>query len=124
MKAAVGGLADETADADTRTRSLKSALDLLSGGQISLQAAKAKVNSAVLDLQEGSKSVNRGQGYGGKQLVNEDKTLNTTTRNGQQLYTQLTALSDAAADASVATYDLAVPTARRCPRRWRRPAGR
>jgi TP901 family phage tail tape measure protein len=107
LKAAVGGLADQTADADTRTRSLKSALDLLSGGQISLQAAEAKVNSAVLDLQEGSKNVNRGQGYGSKQLVNEDKTLNTTTRNGQQLYTQLTALSDAAADASVATFDLA-----------------
>ncbi|MFB1044171.1 phage tail tape measure protein [Streptomyces chrestomyceticus] len=108
LKAAVGGLADETADADTRTRSLKSALDLLSGGQISLQAAKAKVNSAVLDLKEGGKDVNRDQGYGGRQLVNQDKTLNTTTRNGQQLYTQLTALSDAAADASVATYDLAV----------------
>ncbi|MFK0279824.1 phage tail tape measure protein [Streptomyces sp. NPDC090499] len=107
LKAAVGGLADETADADTRTRSLKSALDLLSGGQISLQAAEAKVNSAVLDVQEGSTGVNRQQGYGGRQLVNEDKTLNTTTRNGQQLYTQLTALSDAAADASVATYDLA-----------------
>ncbi|MFJ9617831.1 phage tail tape measure protein [Streptomyces noursei] len=107
LKTAVGGLADETADADTRTRSLKSALDLLSGGQISLQAAKAKVNSAVLDLKEGSQNVNQGQGYGGKQLINPDKTLNTTTRNGQQLYTQLTALSDAAADASVATYDLA-----------------
>ncbi|WP_405807335.1 phage tail tape measure protein [Streptomyces sp. NBC_01187] len=107
LKSAVGGLADETADADTRTRSLKSALDLLSGGQISLQAAKAKVNSAVLDLKEGGKNVNRSQGYGGKQLVNKDKSLNTTTRNGQQLYTQLTALSDAAADASVATFDLA-----------------
>lgn len=107
LKSAVGGLADETADADTRTRSLKSALDLLSGGQISLQAAKAKVNSAVLELKEGGKNVNRDQGYGGKQLVNEDKTLNTTTRNGQQLYTQLTSLSDAAADASVATFDLA-----------------
>ncbi len=108
LKAAVGGLADETADADTRTRALKSALDLLSGGQISLQAAQAKVNSAVLDLQEGGQNVSRDQGYGGRQLVNEDKTLNTTTRNGQQLYTQLTALSDAAADASVATYDLAL----------------
>ncbi|MBC9724950.1 phage tail tape measure protein [Streptomyces sp. TRM68367] len=108
LKAAVGGLADETADADTRTRALKSALDLLSGGQISLQAAQAKVNSAVLDLQEGGQDVSRDQGYGGRQLVNEDKTLNTTTRNGQQLYTQLTALSDAAADASVATYDLAL----------------
>ncbi|MFI9391888.1 phage tail tape measure protein [Streptomyces bauhiniae] len=107
LKQAVGGLADQTADADTRTRSLKSALDLLSGGQISLQAAKAKINSAVLDLKDGSKNVDRTQGYGGTQLVNQDKTLNTTTRNGQGLYTQLTALSDAAADASVATFDLA-----------------
>ncbi|MGW2320141.1 phage tail tape measure protein [Streptomyces sp. NPDC001680] len=107
LKTAVGGLADETADADTRTRSLKSALDLLSGGQISLQAARAKVNSAVLDVQEGSRNVDRGQGFGGRQLVNQDRTLNTTTRNGQALYTQLTALADAAADASVATYDLA-----------------
>ncbi|MDX3224566.1 phage tail tape measure protein [Streptomyces sp. ME19-01-6] len=107
LKMAVGGLADETADADQRTRSLKDALDLLSGGQISLQAARAKVNSAVLDLKEGGRNVSRDQGYGGKQLVNEDQTLNTTTRNGQQLYTQLTALSDATADAAVATYDLA-----------------
>ncbi|MFE7780626.1 phage tail tape measure protein [Streptomyces nigrescens] len=107
LKTAVGGLADETADADTRTRSLRSALDLLSGGQISLQAAKAKVNSAVLELKDGGKHVDRKEGFGGKQLVNKDKTLNTTTRNGQQLYTQLTTLSDAAADASVATYDLA-----------------
>lgn len=107
LKAAVGGLADQTADADTRTRSLKSALDLLSGGQISLQAAKAKVNSAVLDLREGSGNITPERGYGGRQLVNQDKTLNTTTRNGQQLYTQLTSLSDAAADAAVATYDLA-----------------
>ncbi|MGD6751940.1 phage tail tape measure protein [Streptomyces sp. BH105] len=106
LKQAVGGLADQTADADTRTRSLKSALDLLSGGQISLQAAEAKVNSAVLDLKDGSKNVDRRQGYG-TQLVNDDKTLDTTTRNGQGLYTQLTALSDAAADASVATFDLA-----------------
>ncbi|MFE0190729.1 phage tail tape measure protein [Streptomyces sp. NPDC058989] len=107
LKNAVGGLADETADADQRTRSLKDALDLLSGGQISLQAAKAQVNSAVLDLKDRGKNVNREQGYGGKQLVNRDKSLNTTTRNGQQLYSQLTALSDAAADASVATYTLA-----------------
>ncbi|MBY8884788.1 phage tail tape measure protein [Streptomyces sp. PTM05] len=107
LKAAVGGLADETADADQRTRSLKDALDLLSGGQISLQAARAKVNSAVLDLKDSDTNVDRSQGYGAPQLVNSDDTLNTTTRNGQQLYTQLTALSDAAADASVATYSLA-----------------
>lgn len=51
--------------------------------------------------------VDRGKGYGGRELVNEDDTLNTSSRNGQQLYTQLTSLSDAAADASVAAYALA-----------------
>ncbi|MDI3417980.1 phage tail tape measure protein [Streptomyces luteolus] len=107
LKTAVGALADETADADQRTRALKDALDLLSGGQISLQAAKARVNSAVLDLNESADTVDRDQGYGGKQLVNKDDTLNTTTRNGQQLYTQLTSLSDAAADAAVSAYSLA-----------------
>ncbi|WP_425834193.1 phage tail tape measure protein [Streptomyces fractus] len=116
LKTAVGGLADETADADTRTRSLKSALDLLSGGQISLQAARAKVNSAVLDLKDSSQGVNREQGYGGRQLVNHDNTLNTTTRNGQQLYTQLTSLSDAAADAAVASYSLAQQNGESLPR--------
>lgn len=107
LKTAVGGLADETADADQRTQDLKNALDLLSGGQISLQAARAKVNSAVLDLKDSDSTVDRSQGFGSKQLVNNDRTLNTTTRNGQQLYNQLTALSDAAADATVATYSLA-----------------
>ncbi|MBC9717806.1 phage tail tape measure protein [Streptomyces sp. TRM66268-LWL] len=107
LKTAVGELSDETADADQRTRALKDALDLLSGGQISLQAAKARVNSAVLDLDESAGSVDRAQGYGGKQLVNKDDTLNTTTRNGQTLYTQLTSLSDAAADAAVSAYALA-----------------
>ena len=108
LKTAVGGLADETANADQRTRSLKKALDLLSGGQISMQAARAQVNSAVLNLKDSVKAgVDRGQGYGGKQLLNSNNTLNTATRNGQQLYTQLTALADAAADASVSAYSLA-----------------
>ncbi|MER7047955.1 phage tail tape measure protein [Streptomyces jumonjinensis] len=106
LKTAVSGLADETADADQRTRSLKDALDLLSGGQVSLQAARARVNAAVLDLREGGKDVDRQRGYGGD-LVNPDKTINTTSRNGQQLYSQLTSLSDAAADATMATYSLA-----------------
>ncbi|MFB6643167.1 phage tail tape measure protein [Streptomyces chartreusis] len=108
LKSAMAGLADETADADTRTRSLKDALDLLSGGEISLQAAHARVNSAVSDLTESADTVDRSKGYGGGQLVNKgDGTVNTTTRNGQQLYTQLTSLSEAAADASVSVYALA-----------------
>ncbi|MGC9539978.1 phage tail tape measure protein [Streptomyces sp. UG1] len=107
LKDAVGRLADRTADADTRTRALKDALDLLSGGSISLQAAEARVNSAILDVNEAlADGIDKADGFG-KVLLNNNGTLNTTTRNGQQLYQSLTSLSDAAADASVSAYALA-----------------
>ncbi|WP_316749241.1 phage tail tape measure protein [Streptomyces herbicida] len=107
LKAAVGALADQTADADQRTRALKDALDLLSGGSISLQAAEARVNSAVLDVNEAlADGIDKADGYG-KALLNNNGTLNTATRNGQRLYQSLTSLSDAAADASVSAYALA-----------------
>ncbi|MEU3046226.1 phage tail tape measure protein [Streptomyces sp. NPDC006984] len=107
LKTAVGALADKTADADTRTRALKDALDLLSGGSISLQAAEARVNSAILNVNEAlDDGIDKADGYG-KALLNNNGTLNTTTRNGQQLYQSLTSLSDAAADAAVSAYALA-----------------
>ncbi|MFI1563853.1 phage tail tape measure protein [Streptomyces sp. NPDC020490] len=107
LKKAVGELADTTADADTRTRALKDALDLLSGGSISLQAAEARVNSAVLDVNEALEhGVDKADGFG-RALLSSNGTLNTTTRNGQQLYQSLTSLSDAAADAAVSAYSLA-----------------
>ncbi|KPI15657.1 phage tail tape measure protein, TP901 family [Actinobacteria bacterium OK074] len=107
LKTAVGELADTTADADTRTRALKDALDLLSGGSISLQAAEARVNSAVLDVNEALENgIEKADGFG-KALLTSSGTLNTTTHNGQQLYQSLTSLSDAAADASVSAYALA-----------------
>lgn len=107
LKAAVGALADRTADADQRTRALKDALDLLSGGSVSLQAAEARVNSAVLDVNEAlADGIDKADGYG-KALLNNNGTLNTATRNGQRLYQSLTSLSNAAADASVSAYALA-----------------
>ncbi|MFD3926533.1 phage tail tape measure protein [Streptomyces sp. NPDC058614] len=107
LKTAVGALADTTADADTRTRALKDALDLLSGGSISLQAAEARVNSAVLDVNEAlADGIDKADGFG-KALLNNNGTLNTASHNGQQLYQSLTSLSDAAADASVSAYALA-----------------
>ncbi|WP_236244220.1 phage tail tape measure protein [Streptomyces sp. CC210A] len=107
LKAAVGALADRTADADQRTRALKDALDLLTGGSISLQAAEARVNSAILNVNEAlDNGIDKADGFG-KALLNNNGTLNTTTRNGQQLYQSLTSLSDAAADAAVSAYALA-----------------
>ncbi|MDX3749622.1 phage tail tape measure protein [Streptomyces sp. AK08-02] len=107
LKTAVSALADKTADADTRTRALKDALDLLSGGSISLQAAEARVNSAVLDVNEAlADGIDKADGFG-RALLNNNGTLNTASHNGQQLYQSLTSLSDAAADASVSAYALA-----------------
>ncbi|WP_149183321.1 phage tail tape measure protein [Streptomyces sp. TRM49041] len=107
LKTAVGALADKTADADTRTRALRDALDLLSGGSISLQAAEARVNSAILNVNEAlDDGIDKADGFG-EALLNSNGTLNTTSRNGQQLYQSLTSLSDAAADAAVSAYALA-----------------
>ncbi|WP_405999402.1 phage tail tape measure protein [Streptomyces sp. NBC_00829] len=115
LKTAVGALADKTADADTRTRALKTALDLLSGGSISLQAAEARVNNAILDVNEAlADGIDKADGFG-KALVGNNGSLNTATRNGQQLYQSLTSLSDAAADASVSAYALAQQNSKTLP---------
>ncbi|WP_406354275.1 phage tail tape measure protein [Streptomyces sp. NBC_00658] len=115
LKTAVGALADKTADADQRTRALKDALDLLSGGSISLQAAEARVNDAILSLNEAmDDGIDKADGFG-KKLLSNNGTLNTATRNGQQLYQSLTSLSDAAADASVSAYALAQQNGRSLP---------
>lgn len=107
LTAAVGELADTTSDADRRTRALRDALDLLSGGTLSYQAAQARVNAAVLSLNEAhEQGIDEAKGFG-DELLNNVGALSTVTRNGQQLYDQLTSLSEAAADASMAAYGLA-----------------
>ncbi|WP_330328173.1 phage tail tape measure protein [Streptomyces pseudovenezuelae] len=107
LKGAVSALADKTADADTRTRALKDALDLLSGGSVSLQAAQARVNEAITNANESlADGVDKANGWG-KALVNANGTLNTTTRNGQSLFNTLTSLADGSASAATAAYDFA-----------------
>jgi TP901 family phage tail tape measure protein len=107
LKDAVAALADKTADADTRTRALKDALDLLSGGSVSLQAAQARVNEAITNANEAlADGVDKANGWG-KALINANGTLNTTTRNGQSLFSTLTSLADGSASAATAAYDFA-----------------
>ncbi|MFC8008653.1 phage tail tape measure protein [Streptomyces cinereoruber] len=108
LKTAVGQLADKTADADTRTRALREALDLLSGGSVSLQAAQARVNDAVLKATEAmSAGIDHADGYG-KQLIGMNGTISTVTRNGQQLFDTFNTIADASASAAVAAYDFAI----------------
>ena len=107
LKDAVGALADKTADADSRTRALRDALDLLSGGSVSLQAAQARVNEAITNANEAIKDgIDKTSGYG-KALLNTNGTLNTTSKNGQNLFNTLTTLADGSASAATAAYDFA-----------------
>ncbi|WP_448333494.1 phage tail tape measure protein [Streptomyces sp. DSM 41534] len=107
LKDAVGELADKTADADSRTRALRQSLDLLSGGSISLQAAEARVNEAITQANEAMKDgIDKSQGYG-KALLQSNGSINTTTKNGQDLFNTLNNLTDASGTAAIAAYDLA-----------------
>jgi len=107
LKDAVAALADKTADADSRTRALRDALDLLSGGSVSLQAAQARVNEAVTNANEAmAAGINKADGFG-KALLNANGTLNTTTKNGQQLFSTFNTIADGASNAAVAAFDFA-----------------
>ncbi|MGW2739129.1 phage tail tape measure protein [Streptomyces sp. NPDC001288] len=107
LKTAVAALADKTADADSRTRALRDALDLLSGGSISLQAAQARVNEAITNANEAMKDgIDKTAGYG-KALLQTNGSLNTTTKNGQALFNTLNTVSDGAANAAIAAFDFA-----------------
>ncbi|MET8746303.1 phage tail tape measure protein [Streptomyces sp. NPDC004728] len=107
LKDAVSALADKTADADSRTRALRDALDLLSGGSVSLQAAQARVNEAVTQANEAmADGVDKADGWG-KALVDANGALDTTTKNGQSLFNTLNSIADSSSSAAVAAYDFA-----------------
>ncbi|WP_030756538.1 phage tail tape measure protein [Streptomyces sp. NRRL F-5135] len=107
LKDAVAALADKTADADSRTRALRDALDLLSGGSVSLQAAQARVNEAITQANEAmAAGIDRSNGWG-KQLIGIGGALDTTTKNGQQLFNTLNSIADSSASAALAAYDFA-----------------
>ncbi|MFF2731773.1 phage tail tape measure protein [Streptomyces sp. NPDC058008] len=107
LKDAVAALADKTADADSRTRALRDALDLLSGGSVSLQAAQARVNQAISQANDAmADGVTKADGWG-KALIGANGALDTTTKNGQQLFSTLDTIADSSASASVAAFDFA-----------------
>jgi len=107
LKTAVAGLAETTGDADDRTRALKQALDLLSGGTLDYQAAELQLNTAISNANDQlADGVKEADGWG-KSLLNANGTLNTVTKNGQQLYNSLTDITDSTTAAAQAAFDLA-----------------
>lgn len=107
LKDAVSALADKTADADSRTRALRDALDLLSGGSVSLQAAQARVNEAITNANESIKDgIAKTDGFGNA-LVKANGQLDTSTKNGQALFNTFNTIADGASNAAIAAYDFA-----------------
>ncbi|GAA2439895.1 hypothetical protein [Streptomyces glaucus] len=94
LQAAVQTFSDKTKTADDRTGALKRALDALNGNTQSFHDAQAQLNAVMLQVDDTMKgSIERADGWG-KALVGADGLVNTATRNGQTLNTQLQELRD------------------------------
>ncbi|GBQ03925.1 hypothetical protein SSP531S_54040 [Streptomyces spongiicola] len=94
LSAAVQGFGDKTQSADTRVDALKRALDALNGNSQSFHDATAQLNAVMLQIDQTMQgNIERSEGWG-KALIDSDGLVNTATRNGQTLNSQLTELRD------------------------------
>ncbi|MFF7838766.1 hypothetical protein ACFZC6_08120 [Streptomyces ossamyceticus] len=94
LQAAVQGFSDKTQTADHRVDSLKRALDALNGNTQSFHDATTQLNAVMLQIDETMKgNIERSDGWG-KSLIDSDGLVNTASRNGQTLNSQLTELRD------------------------------
>ncbi|MFD3514917.1 hypothetical protein [Streptomyces sp. NPDC058657] len=95
LQAAVKNFGDKTQAADQRVDSLKAALDALSGNTQSLHDAETRLNAVMLQVGDTMKgNIAKSDGWG-QSLVATDGMVNTTTRNGQALNSQLGEMRDA-----------------------------
>ncbi|GHG80164.1 hypothetical protein [Streptomyces griseocarneus] len=95
LQAAVQGFSDKTKSADERVDALRRALNALNGNQQSFHDATAQLNSVMLQIDDTMKgNIDKAEGWG-QALVDNDGLVNTATRNGQSLNSQLSELRDA-----------------------------
>lgn len=108
LSAAVLTLKDTASDAESRMRALKDIMDALSGDQLTLEEAQAKVNSQLINLNElAGSGTDRMQGWGNA-LVDANGKINTMLPNGQSLFGTLKSLRDESVGVAQATYDMAI----------------
>ncbi|MEU5978438.1 hypothetical protein [Streptomyces sp. NPDC047315] len=94
LQSAVQGFSDKTKSADERVDSLKRALDALHGNTQSLHAAQSQLNAVMLQIDDTMKSnTDKANGWG-EALVASNGLVDTSTRNGQALNSQLMELRD------------------------------
>lgn len=94
LQAAVQGFSDKTKGADERVDALKRALNELQGNTQSFHDAETQLNAVMLQIDDTMKgNIEKADGWG-KKLVDNDGLVNTATKNGQNLNSQLTDLRD------------------------------
>lgn len=107
FKDTVAVLGDATADADTKARALKDALDALSGGKLNLERATAQLNERLAGLGElFGENLDKTKGWGAE-LLNADGSINTVTENGRRLFDSMEGISESMAGVAQATFDAA-----------------
>lgn len=108
LAAAMKVLSSNTADADSRARALKSALDALSGGNISLEAAQSRVQESLSRINQlFGENLDKTKGWG-QELINAQGGINLTTENGRRLRDVLQDLTTNTAEVASKTYDMAI----------------
>ncbi|MFJ4880070.1 hypothetical protein ACIP93_33350 [Streptomyces sp. NPDC088745] len=89
LQAAVKGFSDKTQAADQRVEALKAALDALSGNAQSFHDAQTRLNAVMLQIGDSMKGTTEKSDGWGKALVDTNGMVDTATRNGQALNSQL-----------------------------------
>jgi hypothetical protein len=94
LNSAVQGFTDKTKSADERVDALKRALNELQGNTQSFHDAETQLNAVMLQIDDTMKeNIDHADGWG-KKLVDNDGLVNTASKNGQTLNSQLTDLRD------------------------------
>jgi TP901 family phage tail tape measure protein len=104
---AMGILADSTADADSRSRALKDALDALSGGQITYEQAVSRLNDQTSRLADSFISAAKEATNAGTSILDSTGGINSTTDAGRRLLDLTDDLGTSMADAAVKTFEFA-----------------
>jgi TP901 family phage tail tape measure protein len=110
---AMGVLKDETSSVDDKVRALKEGLDILSGGEVDLEAAQASLHEDMSRLTEAFKTngteadiARRNADGFGKALINADGSVNTTLKNGKVLFDTLRKTGDTMAEVGQRTFEI------------------
>lgn len=105
LSKAMGVLRDNTAGADDKARALKDALDALSGDQITLEAAQARLNEQLAQLRDlFGENVDKAKGWGAA-LLNVDGSINTSLPNGKRLFDLTRDIGGGMAEVAQSTFD-------------------